>query len=104
MADLCRWKARQHSSLRTYSYVPQGITTNVNPFCNSNYLPLPLFALLFWTWKWKEGETTVDPRQMDIDTGRREIDQEERAYEEARMEARRRQPRQGILRRIWAHI
>ena len=34
MTDLRRLKAqvRQNSSLRTYSYVPQGVTTNINFF------------------------------------------------------------------------
>jgi hypothetical protein len=41
---------------------------------------------------------------MDLDSGKHEIDQEELAYEEAKMEARRGQPKKGILRRIWAHI
>lgn len=86
------------------SYIPQGVTTKVNLFAISDYLPLPLFALLFLIWKWKEGEITVDPLQMDLDSGRQEIDEEELAYEEAKREARRGQPRKGILKRIWARV
>jgi len=41
---------------------------------------------------------------MDLDSGRQEIDQEELAYEEAEREAKRGQPKKGILQRIWGHV
>ena len=49
----------------------------------STYIAFPIFFLFAAFWKWKEDEETVPYSKLDLVTGKRELDEEERAFLEA---------------------
>lgn len=50
------------------------------PIWHSAYIGFPVFCLFAAFWKWKEGDETVSYAKMDLISGKKEIDEEEKAY------------------------
>lgn len=53
------------------------------PLWRSAYIGFPVFFLFAAFWKWKEGDETISYAKIDLFSGKKEIDEEEKAYLEA---------------------
>jgi amino acid transporter len=67
----------------SHSPVSRAYFSETQPFLHRSYIGLPVFLLLAAFWKWKKEDTTVAYADMDLFTGKQEIDEEEKAYVEA---------------------
>jgi amino acid permease len=56
--------------------------SEISLLCRS-YIGFPVFFLFAIFWKWKKEDTAVAYANMDLFTGKQEIDEEEDAYLEA---------------------
>ena len=64
---------------------------------SSAYIALPLFCLFFIGWKYYDGCCTIPLERVDLQLGRREIDEEEEWY----LEEQNSKGPKSRWRRIW---
>jgi amino acid transporter len=79
------FKASAFVSYVSTSHSPVSRTdfSETQSFLYRSYIGFPVFLLFAGFWKWKKGDTTVAYADMDLFTGKQEIDEEEKAYLEA---------------------
>jgi amino acid transporter len=65
------------------SPVSHAYFSETQSFLHRAYFGFLVFLLFAAFWKWKKGDTTVAYADMDLFTGKQEIDEEEKAYLEA---------------------